>query len=286
MEITPTIHAVKIPFTIPVSPETILERYVYSYVLNSDEPCLIDSGVAGSETEIFKVLEEQGRNPADLAVLLLTHSHPDHIGGARTIQSTSDCSIWSHPEARTWVENVDKQFADRPVPGFHALVEGSVAIERELEDLEIVEVGGTSLQVFYTPGHSRCSLSLFCEESGILFSGDAIPQGNDLPIYEDVGLAVQSIQRLKGIVGVNHILSSWSDPSPDENPDEVLESGLRYFQRIHTVVRQAVDAGGIDEPLDLCREVVGRLGLPELAINPLVARSLSSHTRYLDTEFV
>ncbi|THB74592.1 MAG: MBL fold metallo-hydrolase [Desulfobulbaceae bacterium] len=286
MQITPKIHAVKIPFEIPVSAETKLERFVYAYTISSDVLVLIDSGVAGAKKVIFRALEKQGRNPSEIDVLLLTHSHPDHIGGASGIKNISNCKIWSHPDARAWVENVDKQFSDRPVPGFHALVEGSVSIERELNDLEVVELGDTSLQVIYTPGHSRCSLSLFCEESGVLFTGDAIPQGNDLPIYDDVGLAVQSIKRLKGIVDVQHILSSWSDPSLDENPEEVMDGGLQYFQRIHTVVRQVMHAKQVVEPMDLCREVVGILGLPELAINPLVAKSLFSHKRFIEKEFI
>lgn len=286
MQITPNIHALKIPFEIPVSPERKLERFVYVFVICSGVLCLIDSGVAGAQDTIFKALKSQGKNPSDIDVLLLTHSHPDHIGSAKAIKNKSNCSVWSHPAAREWVENIDKQFSDRPVPGFHALVEGSVTIERELEDLEILELGGTSLQVVYTPGHSRCSLSLFCKKSGVLFTGDSIPQGNDLPIYDDVGLAVQSIKRLKEIVGVKHILSSWSAPSLDENPEDLLNRGLEYFQKIHTVVRQVSLEKQIDEPMDLCREVVGVLSLPELAINPLVARSLLSHKRFIDTEFL
>jgi len=286
MQITPDIHALKIPFEIPVSAEMKLERFVYVYAIYSDRLCLIDSGVTGAEKAICEWLEKQGKNPSDIDILLLTHSHPDHIGGARAIKNKSDCEIWSHPDARNWVENVDQQFLNRPVPGFHALVEGSVAVERELDDLEIVDMGGTSLQVIYTPGHSRCSLSLFCEESGVLFTGDAIPQGNDLPIYDDAGLAVESIKRLQGIAGVKHILSSWSDPSLDENPVEVMDGGLQYFQKIHTVVRQTMHTKQIDDPMDLCRAVVGILGFPELAINPLVARSLFSHKRFIEKEFL
>jgi len=45
-------------------------------------------------------------------------------------------------------------------------------------------------RVICTPGHSKCSLSLLCEEEGILFTGDAIPQADDLPIYDNAARVV------------------------------------------------------------------------------------------------
>jgi hypothetical protein len=72
-------------------------------------------------------------------------------------------------------------------------------------------------RVICTPGHSKCSLSLLCEEEGILFTGDAIPQADDLPIYDNAARVVESIRRLKQIKGVKALLSSWRKPSLDED---------------------------------------------------------------------
>ena len=35
-------------------------------------------------------------------------------------------------------------------------------------------------------------------------------------------------------------------------------------------------------PMELCRRVVVELGLPPMAVNPLVAKSLESNLKYLD----
>jgi glyoxylase-like metal-dependent hydrolase (beta-lactamase superfamily II) len=83
------------------------------------------------------------------------------------------------------------QFRERPVLGFHTLVGGSVQIDRLLQDGERIDLGDITLVVFHTPGHSKCSISLFCKEDGVLFAGDAIPQRNDLPIYDDVIVSVE-----------------------------------------------------------------------------------------------
>lgn len=286
MQISPGIHAVKIPFQIPVAPDVNLDRFVYAYLIDSGRLCLIDSGVAGSESHVFDELKGQGRAPSDIDYLFLTHCHPDHIGAAKEIKAQSNCSVWSHPAAQTWVEDVEKQYSVRPVPGFHKLVSGSVSVNRLFEDNAVIDLGRESLQIIYTPGHSECSVTLFCTNSGLLFTGDAIPQGNDLPIYDDVAKAVNSIGRLKKVDGVRHILSSWSDPSLEENPQEILDRGLLYFQKIHSVVRDiSINNHSID-PMDLCREVVKVLQLPKLAVNPLVARSLYSHMPLVDKEML
>jgi hydroxyacylglutathione hydrolase len=43
-----------------------------------------------------------------------------------------------------------------------------------LEDGEQLQVGSAVLQVLHTPGHSPGSISLYCAEEGVLFSGDAL----------------------------------------------------------------------------------------------------------------
>jgi hypothetical protein len=237
----------------------------------------VDCGVSGSEKIIFAFLDKLGKNVSDITKIILTHGHPDHIGGAKAVKAQTGGIIAAHPAARVWVEDVDLQFAERPVPGFHAIVGGSVALDQPLAEGNRFDLGSLSLSVIHTPGHSRGSISLFCEEAGVLFSGDAIPQGNDLPIYDDANLAVASIRKLQDISGVKHLLASWADPQPDADPYWIMDNGLAYFQRIHSVIRSLPDRQAIKDPMTLCRIVVEKLGLPEVAVNPIVAGSLASH---------
>jgi hypothetical protein len=53
MQVTKQIHAIKIPFQIPVAPSETLDRFVYSYLIYDTEICLIDSGIKSSERVIF-----------------------------------------------------------------------------------------------------------------------------------------------------------------------------------------------------------------------------------------
>lgn len=172
------------------------------------------------------------------------------------IKPKSGCLVHAHPAGKARIEDVDSQSAERPVPGFHALVGGSVGVDRILENNGSVDCGEGRPRVIFTPGHSKCSLSFLCDEEGILFTGDAIPQADDLPIYDDAARAVESIRRLKQIKGVKALLSSWREPSLDEDPYGIMDHSIESFQRIHSTVR-AVSAGKRDlNPMELCSAVV------------------------------
>ncbi|HEY9827804.1 MAG TPA: MBL fold metallo-hydrolase, partial [Stenomitos sp.] len=102
MQITDHIHALKIPFTVP-TPAGPVERFVFVYLVFGEQTTLIDSGVAGSETLILSYLERLGRGER-IDRLILTHSHPDHIGAARAIQAITGCRVVAGAAERAWIE--------------------------------------------------------------------------------------------------------------------------------------------------------------------------------------
>ena len=282
MQIADHIHALKIPFAIPVAPEKKLERFVYAYLVLGSGICLIDSGVHNSHTLIFDYLKSLGRRPEDISLLILTHAHPDHIGSAGAIKAATKCRIAAHPDAQAWIENVEQQFEERPVPGFHTLAGESVSVDRLLQDGEIIDLGPVSLEVIHSPGHARGAISLFCREERVLFSGDAIPLAGELPIYDDVTATVGSINKLKNIPSMAHLLASWADPLKGSEAYKFMDESLEYLERIHGAVREIAVKSGEEDPMVLCTKVVKILGLPEVAVNPLVARSLISHQQIID----
>jgi hypothetical protein len=58
--------------------------------------------------------------------------------------------------------------------------------------------------------------------------------------------------------------------------DEV-EEALEYLQRIHGAIREIAATSKMDDPMKLCAEMVKILKLPEIAVNPLIAKSFLSH---------
>ncbi len=217
-------------------PVWLIDRFVYSYIIYGEMITLIDTGVAGCEKPIFEYIRSTGRDPSEIALIILTHSHPDHIGAARAIQQVTGCSIAAHPAERAWIEDVDLQNRERPVPGFATLVGGSVHVDHELVDGDTIEPDETragEMLVFHTPGHSKGSISLFLHSEGALFCGDAVPVAGDLPIYDDAVASVQSVKRLRGLTGIRVLLSSWDEPRTGDAAYQQMDNALEYLQKIH-----------------------------------------------------
>jgi hydroxyacylglutathione hydrolase len=284
MQITPSVHGIRLPFRIPVAPGIALDRFVYSYLIYGETITLIDTGVAGCETQIFDYIRATGRDPSDIALMILTHSHPDHIGAARAIQRATGCSIAAHPAGRAWIEDVDLQNRERPVPGFATLVGGSVQIDNELVDGDAIEPDDTragEMQVFYTPGHSEGSISLFLHNEGALFSGDAIPVAGDLPVYDDALLSVRSVKKLKAIRGIRFLLSSWDEPRKGDAAYHQMDLALDYLQRVHEAVLASA-GNGFPDPMELTGKAAAVLGLSLQEVNPLLARTFTANLRVRD----
>ena len=280
MQITKHIHAIKIPFQIAIAPGIKVDRFVYMYLIYGKKIYLIDSGVANSEKMIFDYIMKTGRNPEDISLIVLTHSHPDHIGAAHEIKRVTGCTVAAHHGERSWIEDVELQYMERPVPGFHSLVGGSVMIDHVLENGAFLDLDGIRLEVFHTPGHFRGSISLLLPKDGALFTGDAIPLAKDLPIYDDIQASVRSIKKIKAIDGIEILLSSWDDPKKGINANQIMDEALSYLQRIHEAVTE-VDNNEISYD-QLCRLVLRKLHLPETTANPLIARSFEAHRKVSD----
>ena len=281
MQITPSVHGLRLLFKVPVAPGIALDRFVYTYLIYGDTITLIDTGVAGCETQIFEYIRSTGRNPGEIALVILTHSHPDHIGAARAIQRATGCRIAAHAAERAWIEDVELQNRERPVPGFATLVGGPVQVDRELADGDSINPNETregEMQVFHTPGHSAGSISLFLHSEGALFSGDAIPVAGDLPVYDDAIQSVQSVKRLREISGIRVLLSAWDEPRTGDTAYRQMDSALLYLQKIHEAVL-ACAKGDAQDSMDLTRKTAAALGLPPQAVNPLLTRTFAANLK-------
>jgi hydroxyacylglutathione hydrolase len=283
MQISDHIHALKIPFQIADPSGQKIPRFVYAFLIYGDSICLIDSGVAGCEKVILEYLKKTGKGPQEISRLILTHAHPDHIGAAAAIKRISGCSVAAHAAEKAWIEDVELQARERPVPGFFSLVGGSVPVDQTLQEGNVLHLDGDlALQVLHTPGHSPGSISLWLAKDGALFSADAVPIAGDMPIYQDILASVRSVQRLASIPEIKLLLAAWDEPRRGSEAYRIMEEGRQYLQRIHSSVLKAAkenQAPAETDPMQLWRRVLVELGLPTIMANPLVAASFRASLR-------
>lgn len=287
MKITDKVHAIKHTFLIPVNPVLKIKRFVYSFIIFGKENVyLIDSGVKDSAETILNYIVENDRTTNKINTLILTHSHPDHIGSAKIIKEKTSCDIIAHSNEKDWIEDIEKQFAERPVPGFKSFVNDSVKIDKFIQDGDMVELEERIfLKVIYTPGHSNGSVSLFFEDEGVLMCGDCLLLPGNLPIYENAVQAVSSINKLRQIDNVKILLSSWDEPVLGDEIAEKMDQSISYFKSIHKVIAKIENISMLT-PMELCKQVIEKMGLTPLAVNPLVAKSLLSNIAILGNKLL
>ena len=285
MQVTESIHALKIPFKLRVGPDKTVDRFVFAYFIFGDRICLIDSGVAGAEAVILDYIKNAGRDPREISRIIFTHSHPDHIGAGPALKKQTGCKLAAHIDARPWIENVDQQYAQRPVGNFYDLVGGPVDIDLGLKDGDRVDLGGgETLEIFHTPGHSKGSISILYNKDRALFTGDAVPKQKTVPIYEDVAVSIESIKKLKQINGLEILMASWDDPQLGAGVYPSMDAGLQWFQQIHEAVLAETAGSDAFDTDDLSARVLKRLGFPEIPLVPIVVTSIGAHLKLLDQQ--
>jgi glyoxylase-like metal-dependent hydrolase (beta-lactamase superfamily II) len=280
MKISDSVHSLRIPFRIPAAEGQFLERTVKVFMAVDRAICLVDAGVAGTLAPILAMVGDEGRDPSEVSTLVLTHSHPDHVGGARSIRRATECLVAAHPAERAWIEDTDLQARERPVPGFPTLVEGPVRVDRLLADGDLVGIGGgRSLAVIHTPGHSPGSISLFLEDEGALITGDAIPVRGEIPVYDDPAASLASIERLEGLQGVKILLSSWDSPKTGNEIPPALAEGKEVIRALDAAVARAVKEN--PDPSAVTRRAAATLRLPAAAL-PMLSRTVAGHLRAME----
>ncbi len=122
------------------------------YVVGSGQVLAIDPGSPYPDQQGALAAAVGARG--QLVAVVLTHHHGDHIGGAVALAAAHDAPIWAHAAT--------------------AAALPQVAVARNLDDGEVVEVGGRALRAVFTPGHAEGHLCFRDEASAAVIAGDMV----------------------------------------------------------------------------------------------------------------
>lgn len=126
----------------------------------------------GDETE--RIQEVLRRHNLRVKHILITHAHPDHVGGAARLKEVTGAPVLMNPDDRWLLENVSMQCAAFGFPAPPA-----VTMDAPLADGAELRWGhGLRGVALHTPGHSPGSSCLYLPEHKIVFAGDTLFAGS------------------------------------------------------------------------------------------------------------
>ena len=112
------------------------------------------------------------KNNLKLELILITHSHWDHIGDAAKFKLKFSVPIYIHESDQ---ENLIKPGSDK-VPSW-VEIEG-VQPDRMIKEGDTIQLGKIEFTVIHTPGHTPGGVCFWCKEHNVLFSGDTLFKGS------------------------------------------------------------------------------------------------------------
>ena len=151
-------------------------------VVTAGESALaIDAGAIGSVGIVLWGLEALRIRPEQVAVIAITHHHPDHTGGLARLSRATGARVAAHrldagviagteprpdPYRNEFVAGVTR-------PIVRALYGDGVEVDTLLEDGDVLPFE-EEVRVVHTPGHTPGSTCYYIPEKGAVVVGDAL----------------------------------------------------------------------------------------------------------------
>ena len=144
------------------------------FIKINDKNILVDCGTKSSAKKIIKFFEVLGISPN---IVLITHDHPDHIGGLSIIYDRFKPEIYANKIEVPTIQGKEKM---RTAGTFMSRVVGGLMKSMPVQDvLPLEKFKMKDLSVVETPGHTAGSTSFFYEPERMMFVGDAVVVHNE-----------------------------------------------------------------------------------------------------------
>jgi glyoxylase-like metal-dependent hydrolase (beta-lactamase superfamily II) len=155
--------------------------YVNAFaVVVDDGVVLVDTGIPGRAGKVESAIEYAQRRIGEVHTILLTHWHPDHVGGVAELRRRSGARIVAHAIDAPVISGAEPH----PTRALMRVVAAVMPAPEPVPVDEMLTVDGpmsvpgfTSL---HTPGHTSGHASFLLDRSGgVLFAGDAASGGRN-----------------------------------------------------------------------------------------------------------
>lgn len=153
----------------------------------SREAIVVDPG--DDISEVVAILQRHGLRAK---MIVITHAHIDHIGGAHKLRALTGAPVYMNEEDSFLADNLEVQ------AGWLGMeTPENPGIDTKAVEGDTLRAGAIAANVLHTPGHTPGSISLYLPLEGKVIAGDTLFRNSvgrtDLP-GGDTGRIAQSIK--------------------------------------------------------------------------------------------
>jgi hydroxyacylglutathione hydrolase len=172
-----------------------------AFLVEGERTVLVDSG---SNFDAVSRVEDA---VDDLDALVLTHTHPDHVGNVPSLVEAFDVDVWGF--------DPDHDLVDRGV-----------------DDGDALRLGDDEHEALHTPGHRDDHLCFYSQGAGRLFAGDLVfanggfgrtdlAEGNRATLIESIEYVFETVDDSLSALYVGH------GPAVEQDPVHHVELALQ-----------------------------------------------------------
>ncbi len=146
------------------------ENNCNTFVIHEERTVLIDPGHSRHLPNVFDQMKKDGISPEEIDVVLVTHSHPDHLEAVEL--------FFDKPVKIGMNRNEERYLRERGRLLFEMMGQSvpKVRFDFYLKEGEL-HLGKEVFNIYETPGHSPGSISIHWPEKKALFTGDLVFYG-------------------------------------------------------------------------------------------------------------
>jgi ribonuclease/clavin/mitogillin len=239
------------------------------YIVGSREVVIIDpaSIYEDEQRALADCVDELRAEGRSIREIILTHLHPDHVGGVRALSE----HLWGRVPVAAHRLTAEA-------------LEGEVKIDRFIEDGEVIELPGTpplTLRAMHTPGHARGHLCFYEEATGALITGDNIVGLGSVLIDPPEGNMRDYLDSLERMGALPHLTVLFGAHGPAMgNPRAKIEEYISHRLEREENILKAVREGA-HTPKEVVERVYTDVHPKALA---MAERATLAHLEKLETD--